>query len=233
MGPILVAVTAWALAAEPAATLVGRFAVAQGKTRLSLPKVRKLVRSEKVVLELRRGRRTVAAAVDDNGLFRVEAPAGRYTLEYVLVGGRPEFFAPQVFDLVAGERRCAGTLELSVGDVETMLGANVKNSLTQTDECGQFAGRAVVYTPAAPPAAPREEYGALGYSLGWRVGATIDPAGSGARTAYAFGLPLRPIDDGGWMGIVTVGALAESADHRKFYPPSVYDVTAAVGYHFS
>jgi hypothetical protein len=111
-----------------------------GNSEVSLDAARAALGGEALVLELRRGAQVLEAALDDDGYFWVTAPAGTYRLEYLRVGKRAEFFAPQEIVVEPGALTCAGTVALELERVET-LGANVSNHVTVTDQCAETTPR--------------------------------------------------------------------------------------------
>ena len=158
--------------AEPGSVIVGRLLLRAGSSEVSLGAARAAVGGEALVLELRRGGQVLEAALDDDGYFWVNAPAGTYRLEYLRVGKRAEFFAPQEIAVQPGTFTCAGTVALELDRIEA-LGANVSNRVTVTDQCAETmsrlrlaAGTAGVERVAlARPGPQYEHYG----SVGWRT----------------------------------------------------------------
>ena len=126
--------------AEPGGVIGGRLLLRAGSSEVSLDAARAAVGGEALVLELRRGAQVLEAAMDEDGYFWVNAPAGTYRLEYLRVGKRAEFFAPQQIDALPGALTCAGTVALELERIEA-LGANVSNHVTVTDQCAETTPR--------------------------------------------------------------------------------------------
>jgi len=126
--------------AEPSGVVGGRLMLRAGNSEVSLDAARAALGGEALVLELRRGAQVLEAALDDDGYFWVTAPAGTYRLEYVRVGKRAEFFAPQEIVVEPGALTCAGTVALELERVED-LGANVSNRVTVTEQCAETTPR--------------------------------------------------------------------------------------------
>jgi hypothetical protein len=109
-------------------------------SEISLAAARAAVGGESLALELRRGTQVLEAMLDEDGYFWVKAPAGTYRLEYLRIGKRAEFFAPQTIVVQPGALTCAGTVALELERIEE-LGANVSNRVAVTDQCTETIPR--------------------------------------------------------------------------------------------
>lgn len=175
--------------AEPSGVAGGRLRLRAGDSDVSLAAARAALGGEALGIELRRGAQVLEAALDDDGYFWVNAPAGTYRLEYLRVGRRAEFFAPQEIVVQPGALTCAGTVALEFERVED-LGANVSNRVTVTDQCAETTPRlrAVAGTAGAErvaisrPGSQYEHYS----GVNWRTLVI------GLRAEVAFGLHVAP-----------------------------------------
>ena len=126
--------------AEPTGVVGGRLQLRAGNAEVSLAGARTAAGGEALGLEVRRGGQVLEAALDEDGYFWVNAPAGTYRLEYLRVGARAEFFAPQEIVVQPGVLTCAGTIALELDRAEA-LGANVNNRVTVSDQCAEAMPR--------------------------------------------------------------------------------------------
>src|SRR4051812_47475446 len=106
--------------ADPTGVAGGRLLLRAGNSEVSLAAARETLGGDALVLELRRGAQVLEASLDDDGYFWVRAPAGAYRLEYLRVGTRAEFFAPQEIVVEPGALTCAGTVALELDRVEAL-----------------------------------------------------------------------------------------------------------------
>jgi hypothetical protein len=225
LGVTLLCALAGSARAEPGSVIVGRLLLRAGSSEVSLDAARAAAGGEALVLELRRGGQVL-------GYFWVNAPAGTYRLEYLRVGKRAEFFAPQEIAVQPGTFTCAGTVALELDQVEA-LGANVSNRVTVTDQCAETmsrlrlaAGTAGVERVAlARPGPQYEHYG----SVGWRtlvVGLRAEIA-IGGHYALRGLYRLPPLAREGlfsrWIFMVGGGVIRGELDARA------YDVTLGAG----
>jgi hypothetical protein len=199
---------------------------------VSLDAARAAVGGEALVLELRRGGQVLEAVLDADGYFWVKAPAGTYRLEYLRVGTRAEFFAPQEIVVQPGTLTCAGTVALELERVEAH-GANVSNRVTVTDQCAETmprvraaSGTAGVERVALSRPGPQYEH----YdSVGWRtlvIGLRAEVAiGKHAALRGLYRLP--PLAREGlfsrWIFLVGGGGVRGDLDEIA------YDVTLGAG----
>jgi len=126
--------------ADPGGAAGGRLVLRERNSDVSLAAARAAVGGESLALELRRGTQVLEATLDEDGYFWVKAPAGTYRLEYLRVGKRAEFFAPQEIVVQPGALTCAGTVALELDRIEE-LGANVNNRVAVTDQCSETIPR--------------------------------------------------------------------------------------------
>jgi hypothetical protein len=161
LGVMLVCGLVGAARAEPSGVVGGRLLLRTGNSEMSLAAARAAADGEALVLELRRGAHVLEASLDEDGYFWVQAPAGTYRLEYLRVGKRAEFFAPQELVIQPGAITCAGTVALDLERVEA-LGANVSNRVTVTDQCAEtmprLRGAEGTFVERVAIARPGEQY---------------------------------------------------------------------------
>lgn len=172
--------------ADPGGAAGGRLVLRVQNSEISLAAARAAVGGESLVLELRRGTQVLEATLDEDGYFWVNAPAGTYRLEYLRVGKRAEFFAPQTIVVQPGALTCAGTVALELDRIEE-LGANVNNRVAVTDQCGETMPRLRATAGSGPrtervaiasPGPLYEHYAGLGWRdvlVGLRAEAAIGP----------------------------------------------------------
>jgi hypothetical protein len=217
--------------AEPTGVAGGRLLLRAGNREVSLAAARAAVGGEPLVLELRRGAQVLAASLDDDGYFWLKAPAGTYRLEYLRVGTRAEFFAPQEIVVEPGALTCAGTVALELERVEA-LGANVSNHVAVTDQCAETAprlraaaGPGVERTAIARPGPQFEHYS----GVTWRdlaIGLRVE-VGIGEHRALRGLFRLPPLAREGPFSrlIFLVGAGGLRGDLEE----TAYDVTLGTG----
>ncbi|HEX8108012.1 MAG TPA: hypothetical protein VF516_09810 [Kofleriaceae bacterium] len=223
--------------ADPNGLAGGRLLLRAGTSEVSLAAARAAVGGDKIVLELRRGAQVLEASLDEDGYFWLKAPAGAYRLEYLRVGKRAEFFAPQEIVVQPAALTCAGTIALELDQIES-LGANVNNRVTVTDQCaettprlrrvaGTAAERGIERVVIAQPAPQFEHFS----HLGWRdlvIGLRAEAAVSDHPIVRGL-VRLPPLAREGvfsrWILLVGVGGLR--GDRNAL----VYDVTLGAGVH--
>jgi hypothetical protein len=222
--------------AEPSGVVGGRLRLRAGNSEVSLGAARAAVGGEPLGLELRRGAQVLEATLDDDGFFWVNAPAGTYRLEYLRVGKRAEFFAPQELVVEPGVLTCAGTVALELERVED-LGANVSNRVAVTDQCAEttprlraLAGPAGVERVAiARPGAQYEHDSGVDWrtlSIGLRAEVAI-----GEHMALRGLFRLPPLAREGVFSrlVLLVGGGGIRGDRNEL----AFDVTAGAGVHVS
>lgn len=161
----------------------GRLLLRAGTSEVSLAAARAAVGGERIALELRRGAQVLEATLDEDGYFWARAPAGVYRIEYLRVGKRAEFFAPQEVVVQPGALTCAGTLGLELDQIES-LGANVNNRVTVTDQCAETTPR---LRRAAGTATERVAIAQPGPQYEHTAGVTWRGLAIGLRAEVAFG----------------------------------------------
>lgn len=174
---------AGAARADTSGVVGGRLLLRAGTSEVSLAAARAAVGGERIALELRRGAQVVEATLDEDGYFWARAPAGVYRLEYLRVGTRAEFFAPQQVVVQSGALTCAGTVGLELDRVEA-LGANVNNRVTVTDQCAETTPR---LRRAAGVATERVTLAQPGPQFEHTTGLTWRDLVIGLRAEVAFG----------------------------------------------
>ena len=219
--------------ADPGGAAGGRLVLRAQNSEISLAAARAAVGGESLVLELRRGTQMLEATLDEDGYFWVKAPAGTYRLEYLRVGKRAEFFAPQTIVVEPGALTCAGTVALELERIEE-LGANVSNHVAVTDQCSETIPR---LRAAAGPGAERVAIASPGplyehYSgLGWRdvlVGLRAEVS-IGHEVAVRGLFRLPPVASTGFFSraILLFGFGGVRGDQDKI----AYDATLGAGGH--
>jgi hypothetical protein len=221
--------------ADPSGVVGGRLLLRAGNSEVSLAAARAAVGGDKIVLELRRGAQVLEATLDEDGYFWLNAPAGAYRLEYLRVGKRAEFFAPQQIVVQPGALTCAGTVALELDQVES-LGANVSNRVTVTDQCAETTPRLRRVAGAATErviervtiAQPGPLYEHTG-GVEWRnlaIGLRVELAAGDHRIVRGL-FRVPPLTLGGpfsrWIFLVGGGGLRGDRDEL------VYDVTLGAG----
>src|SRR5262249_30898054 len=135
--------------------------------------------------------------------------------EYLRVGKRAEFFAPQEIAVQPGALTCAGTVALELERIED-LGANVSNRVAVTDQCAQTiprlraaAGSGVERVAIASPGPQYEHV----QGLTWRelvVGLRVEGA-IGSQVALRGLFRLPPVASHGffsrWMTLFEFGGV--------------------------
>jgi len=236
LGVALLCGLAGAARAEPSGIVGGRLRLRAGDGEVSLDAARAAVGGEALGLELRRGAQVLEATLDGDGYFWVNAPAGTYRIEYLRVGKRAEFFAPQEIVVQPGALTCAGTVALALARLED-LGANVSNRVTVTDQCAEttprlraVAGTAGVERVAiAQPGAKYEHESGVDWrtlSIGLRAEVAI-----GGHTALRGLFRVPPLAREGvfsrWIFLVGGGGIRGDGNELAF------DVTLGAGVHVS
>lgn len=219
--------------ADSTGTAGGRLVLRERNSEVSLAAARAAVGGESLAIELRRGAQVLEATLDEDGYFWLEAPPGTYRLEYLRVGKRAEFFAPQEIVVQPGALTCAGTVALELDRIEE-LGANVNNRVAVTDQCSETMPR--LRTARAPGVArvaiarpgPRYEHV---QGLGWRdliVGLRAEVAIGGHRAVRGL-YRLPPVARTGLFSrwIVMLGAGGTGGDNDQV----AYDATLGAGLH--
>jgi hypothetical protein len=221
--------------ADASGVVGGRLLLRAGNSEVSLAAARAAVGGERIVLELRRGAQVLETTLDEDGYFWARAPAGVYRIEYLRVGKRAEFFAPQEVIVQPGALTCAGTLGLELDQIES-LGANVNNRVTVIDQCAETtprlrraAGTANERVTLAQPGPQYEHY----------AGVTWRDLVIGLRAEVAFGdfrvvrglLRVPPLtQEGPWSRwILLVGGGGLRGDHGEL----IRDVTLGAGVQLS
>jgi hypothetical protein len=219
--------------ADPSGVVGGRLLLRAGNSEVSLAAARAALGGENIVLELRRGAQVLEASLDEDGYFWLKAPAGAYRLEYLRVGKRAEFFAPQEIVVQPGALTCAGTVALELDQVES-LGANVSNRVTVTDQCAETTSRlrrvAGTATERVAIARPGPQYEHVS-RLEWRdlvIGLRAEVAVGNHRILRGL-FRVPPLAREGlfsrWIFLVGGGGLRGDRDEL------VYDVTLGAGVH--
>jgi hypothetical protein len=217
--------------ADASGVVGGRLLLRAGTSEVSLAAARAAVGGERIVLELRRGAQVLEATLDEDGYFWARAPAGVYRIEYLRVGKRAEFFAPQEVVVQPGALTCAGTLGLELDPIES-LGANVNNRVTVTDQCAETTPR---LRRAAGTAIERVALAQPGPQFEHTTGVTWRDLVIGLRAEVAFGdfrvvrglFRIPPLtQDGPWSrSILLVGGGALRGDRNEL----IRDVTLGAG----
>jgi hypothetical protein len=217
--------------ADASGVVGGRLLLRAGTSEVSLAAARAAVGGERIALELRRGAEVLEATLDEDGYFWARAPAGVYRIEYLLVGKRAEFFAPQEVVVQPGALTCAGTLGLELDQIES-LGANVNNRVIVTDQCAETTPR---LRKAAGTATERVTLARPGPQYEHTTGVTWRDLAIGLRAEVAFGdfrvvrglFRIPPLSREGpwsrWIFLVGGGALRGDRDEL------VRDVTLGAG----
>lgn len=218
--------------AEPTGVGGGRLLLRVGNAEVPLAAAKAAAGGEAFVLEVRRGAQVLEAALDEDGYFWFNAPAGTYRLQYLRVGARAEFFAPQEIVVQPGALTCAGTVALELDRIES-LGANVNNRVTVTDQCAEAMPR--LRAAAGAAGAERVDLSRPGPmyehedSVSWRtlvVGLRAEVA-LGEHLAVRGLYRLPPLAREGpfsrWVFLVGGGWIRGDNDERA------YDVTAGAG----
>lgn len=130
----------------------GRLLFTQNSEPVALDQAQAAAGAE-IGLELRSGRTVVTARLDQDGYFIAQGEPGTYRLEYLIVGERAEFVAPQELALEAGTITCAGTIAIEASPLES-LGSNVKTPIEIRDDCEEAWPRLHQLAAAAPDDAP-------------------------------------------------------------------------------
>ena len=221
--------------ADTSGVVGGRLLLRAGTSEVSLAAARAAVGGEPLALELRRGAQVLEATLDEDGYFWARAPAGVYRIEYLRVGKRAEFFAPQEVEVQPGALTCAGTLGLELDHIES-LGANVNNRVTVTDQCAETTPR---LRRAAGVATERVTIAQPGPQFEHSTGLTWRDLVIGLRAEVAFGdsrvvrglFRIPPLARNGlwsrWILLVGGGALRN--DRHEL----VRDVTLGAGVQLS
>lgn len=219
------------LRADSTGVVGGRLLLRAGSSEVSLAAARAAVGGERIALELRRGAQVLEATLDDDGTFWARAPAGVYRIEYLRVGKRAEFFAPQEVVVQPGALICAGTLGLELDRIES-LGANVNNRVTVTDQCAETTPR---LRRAAGTSTERVAIAQPGPQYEHSTGVTWRDLVIGLRAEVAFGdrrvvrglFRVPPLArEGLWSRwILLVGGGVLRGDHGEL----VRDVTLGAG----
>lgn len=170
----------------------GKIVFADAMDRLTPRQAQQVLGGEEITLEIRSGDLVLDAKLDADGHFLVEAPPGRYRLEYIGVGDAAEFVPAQELDVAAGTLTCAGTLEVDTEGID-LLGSNTRSHVRVADECEEVMPRLRKLARA-----PREERNLL--------------ARAGPRVEHDFALdPLDHLNEArvegyvsdiGWVGRV-------------------------------
>ncbi|MDQ3264208.1 MAG: hypothetical protein M3Y59_11185 [Myxococcota bacterium] len=189
--------------AEERGFVVGRLALFDRGSPLSISAAEEEVGGESISLELRKDALTYEATLLDDGSFLVEGPPGDYRLEYIRVGDRAEFILPQQLRVEKDAVTCAGTIAVKTGPIEN-LGANQTNTTEVSDSCKglmpkltRFAnGRGTARTELARPGPLIQHLEEVGWME--RVGGIrLELGGLGVsalRLGYQHDFPLVP----GW-----------------------------------
>ena len=177
--------------------MAGRLAVLEDHRPVPLWHVQAVLGAP-VSVELRRGRRVIAVELDLEGHFVARAPAGRYRLEYLVLGRQAEFFEPQVLEVRPGALLCAGTLSLDVPRLE-LLGDGSASRLTAANDCARmlpslralarWGGPAGIRLAVrAPPEEEPRELTLPDLLLGFRAEASVNGSELALRGWYVYPL---------------------------------------------